>query len=227
MNTQQTNESSKQLSAIERALAAVRARKAAKGESDETPPTIVTTPKTRGLTATSKVVAAEKKEDKARRKAEASAELERAKAEHRAKREADRATRAAERAKAREARTTTRNNAQSPAHMKKVETARSKLPTLEARTANIFADATSNLTATQLEALAVHLQFHNRLAATTAAPTKAIPVGTQVRIVGGDHRFLGMTATITKSRKLRSYVSIPGCTKEHYTFTAYLEPVEA
>lgn len=227
MTTTTTTDNTKQLSAIERALAAVRARKAAKGESDEAPPTVVAAPKTRGLTATSKVVAAEKKEDVARRKAEASAELERIKAERRAQREADRTAKSAERAKEREARAAAKGNSRGSAHMKKIETARSKLPSLEAHAANIFADATSNLTTTQLEALAVHLQFHNRLAATTAAPTKPIPVGTQVTIVGGEHRFVGKVGTVVKSQKLRSFVSIPGSKRDHYTFTAYLKPVEA
>jgi 3D (Asp-Asp-Asp) domain-containing protein len=226
MTTTTTTDNTKQLSAIERALAAVRARKAAKGESDEAP-TVVATPKTRGLTATAKVVAAEKKEDVARRKAEASAELDRIKAERRAQREADRTAKAAERAEEREARAAEKGNTRSSAHMKKIETARSKLPSLEAHAANIFADATSNLTTTQLEALAVHLQFHNRLAATTAAPTKPIPVGTQVTIVGGEHRFVGKVGTVVKSQKLRSFVSIPGSKRDHYTFTAYLKPVEA
>ena len=221
MNTQQTNESSKQLSAIERALAAAKARKAAKESSgdNEAPPTIAAAPRARGIEVKTAVLKSDRSEQKAAR----AAELERLKTERAAARE----VRAAERAKRKEAREADRSTKHGSAHMKKVETARSKLPKLAEDASSRLVDITNNLSTDQIEALAFHLQFHVRLAATKAAPAQPFKVGTQVRITGGEPRFVGMVGTVTKSQKLRSFVSVPGRRGDVYTFTAHLSPVES
>lgn len=196
-----TTNDTKQLSAIERALAVARARKAVREATDtgEKRPAASSTPnEVRDLKS------AEKEAVKARRAAE-------------------REVRTAEREKRREEKRQKSRNAD--VHMKKVETARKKLPSLNEETRQLFERATSNFDKVQLEALALHLQFHNRLQSTIRAPSKPIPVGTEVRIVSGDHRYIGLTGTISRSQKLRSHVVVPGRSREVYTFTSDLEVV--
>lgn len=187
----------KQLTAIERALAAAKARKAVREstDSDEKP---TTTNEVRDLKSAEKEAA-------------------------RARRAAERETRTAEREKRKQEKQERTRNAD--VHMKKVETARKKLPSLGEETRQLFERATSNFDKVQLEALALHLQFHNRLQSTIRAPSKPIPVGTEVRIVSGDHRYIGLTGTISRSQKLRSHVVVPGRSREVYTFTSDLEVV--
>lgn len=216
----------KQLTAIERALAAAKARKAARDATGDTSessqsfaPKVDGTSKEKGL---STVVTVISDEDRARRRAEKEA-LRAAAAEQR---NVDREAKKAEKAKRREeAQANSYMNRQT--HMKKLESARSKLPALNDRTHQLFEQITTDLDKVQLEALALHLQFHNRLNSTKQAPTKPIPTGTTVRFVSGDHRYIGLTGTITRSQKLRSHVTVPGHKREVYTFTADLEVVDS
>lgn len=209
-----------QLSAIERALAAAKARRAARESSEESvPPTVAATPRPGGLHASVAVVT-EDSETVVSQRGAARAARERDRAEAAERRRVECETRRA----AKLAQTVEKSSR--PTHMKKVESARARLPGLGVVASRIFDEAATVLDSAQLEALAAHLQFHNRRAATESAPAKPLPVGTEVTITGGEPRFIGQVGKVTKSKKLRSYVRVEGRAREVYVFTAHLQPVE-
>jgi len=199
------NTKSVNVSAIDRALAAAKARKALQdGVSDSEP-------------MQRKAEKSEPKPDAAT-KAAAKVEKEAQKAAKKAERDAARAARKA--AKAEEKRD------KKPAHMKKVERALSKLPGLNEPTQLIFNEATCNLSSQQLDALAQHILHHNRQMATVnAMKSEMLRIGDTVRITSGDPKFVGMVGTVVKSRQLRAKVQVPGMDKLIYIFTGQAEPV--
>lgn len=201
------NTKSVNVSAIDRALAAAKARKALKeGLSDAAP-------------MPRKAEKTDPKPDAAE-KAAAKAEKEAQKAAKKAERDAARAARKA--AKAAE------KGDKKPAHMKKVERALSKLPSLSEPTQLIFNEATCNLSAQQLDALAQHILHHNRQMATVnAMKSTMLRIGDTVRITGGDPKFIGMVGKVVKSRQLRAKVQVPGVEKLVYIFTGQAEPAAA
>ena len=201
MQNVKPNTSNVNISAIDRALAAAKARKAAKDSvNDESTPM---PRKAEKVEPKVKVDRAEKDAAKAARKAERDAA-----------REARKAAKEAEKAN------------KKPAHMKKVERALSKLPSLNEPTQLIFNEATCNLSAQQLDALAQHILHHNRTMATTnAMKSEMLRIGDTVRITGGDPKFVGMVGTVVKSRQLRAKVQVPGFDKLVYIFTGQAEPV--
>ena len=160
----------------------------------------------------------EKKKLAAANREEKQAKLKEERAARKATREATKAEKAAKRLAEAEAR-------KGSAHMKKVEAARSKLPEMGMDASVIFADTVGKLSCQQLVALAEHLRFQARLIGTKAAPAKAIEVGTTVRIVNGEARYIGKVGTVTKSQRLRTFVSVPGFNREAYVFTADVEVV--
>ncbi len=192
------------VSAIDRALAAAKARKAVKeGITDAAP--------------------MPRKAEKSEPKPDAAA-----KAAAKAEKEAQKAAKKAERDAAREARKADKADKadKKPAHMKKVERAFSKLPALSEATQLIFNEATCNLSAQQLDAMAQHILHHNRTMATAnAMKTEPLRVGDTVRITGGDPKFVGMVGTVVKSRQLRAKIQVPGMEKLVYIFTGQAEPV--
>jgi ATPase subunit of ABC transporter with duplicated ATPase domains len=221
----QTNTDTTKLSAIDRALAAAKARKAAKGHDASDP---VPTPKAK----VSKAVAKERQVDEvaSQQKAAVAAERAAAKAaklaqleEERTARRTARAATAAAKAEARAAASSSRT----PAHMKKVTKAAEKLPAMTSTTAALFGEATANLSRDQVAALALHLQHYNRAAATMRAATAKLENGDEVRIVGGDPRFIGMRGKVDRAQRIRCYVEVPGVRKPVYLFTSDVERVEA
>jgi len=112
-----------------------------------------------------------------------------------------------------------------PAHMKKINRAASKLPELNDQAQLLFGKATTNFSAGQLTALALHLQHFNRVKATECALSQKVEAGSQVRIIGGDPKFIGMTGAISKAQRIRCYVSVPGVKREVYCFTSHVELV--
>jgi hypothetical protein len=197
------NKNNVNISAIDRALAAAKARKAVKDSIDP-----AAMPRK-----------AEKSEDKPDAAAKAAAKAEK---------EAQKAAKKAERDAAREARKAAKadKDNKKPAHMKKVERALSKLPSLNESTQLIFNEATCNLSAQQLDALAHHILHHNRTMATiNAMKTEPLRIGDTVRITGGDPKFVGMVGTIVKSRQLRAKIQVPGMEKLVYIFTGQAETV--
>jgi hypothetical protein len=108
----------------------------------------------------------------------------------------------------------------SPAHMKKVAKAAEKLGTLDENAQLLFSDATSNLPASQVAILALHLTHFNRVKATERGLNQKIAAGQSVTVIGGDPRFIGQTGTVTKAQRIRCYVQIEGVNKPVYLFTS-------
>ena len=187
-----------EMSAIDKALAAAQARKAMKeGLSMETG-------------TTSKVDDATKVAAKIAKDAERAARQTQIKAQ----REERKAARTAEKTSGK------------PVHMKKVERAASKLPGLNEQMTLLFNEATTNFSAEQLTALALHLQHFNRVKATERALNQRAELGQKVRIIGGDPKFIGMMGTVSLARRIRCFVDVPGFKKPVYCFTSDVELVE-
>jgi hypothetical protein len=142
---------------------------------------------------------------------------------------AEREARRAQIAKEREERKAAKAAAQpkGPAHMKKIDRAASKLPTLTDSAQLLFNEATTNFSAEQLTALALHIQHFNRVKATERALNQRVVQGTPVRIIGGDPKYIGMTGTVTKAQRIRCYVTVPGGKRDVYCFTSDVQVLEA
>lgn len=203
----QTNDMNTKLSAIDKALAAAKARKAAKDgtpvdSGDKPMKTKVQKIKADGVDKT-----AEKLAKEAARKA---------RQEQRAtEREARRAAKAAERAQAK------------TPHMKKIEKAAAALPDMSDAMKLVFAEATTNFSAAQINALSLHLQHFNRVKATERALNQKLEAGMSVRIIGGPTKHVGKMATVSKAQRIRCFVEIPGVSKPVYLFTSDVEYVGA
>jgi len=211
---QTTNDSNlnNKLSAIDKALAAAKARKAMKtGDDSETQPSAPAAQ----LKQKAEKVAKAPREAKTAARAAREAEREQNRQKRSQERTARRAARAAEKSSAK------------PAHMKKVETAGSKLPKLDDKSTLTFNEITTNYDAATIATLALHLQHFNRVMATKRALTQRVEVGQQVRIVGGDPKYIGKTATITIARRIRCWADVPGFAKPGYFFTSDVELVES
>lgn len=195
------------MSAIEMALAAAKARKAAKeaaGALEESPQQTQPRSKAPGLSPAER--------------AEKQAQLAAERAERKARREQEKAQRDATRAATRST---------GSAHMKKVESARSKLQPLSSEAELAYNEIIGNFSGPVVATIAEHLKLYVRLSATQrAASGAAIPVGTTVRITGGDSKHLNEVGVVTKSQKLRSYVKVEGLRKDVYVFTSDLTVVE-
>lgn len=201
------------ISAIDKALAAAKARKAARqagGEVAETPAKAAKGSKAPAAKASAKP--AKDVADKEAARALREKEREAAKAKRDAEREAKKAEKVA---------------AKKPAHMSKVEKAAEKLPALNADAETVFSDAVANLPAAQVAALALHLQHFNRVKATERAMTAKIEEGLEVEIIGGDPRFIGKVGTVVKAGRLRCHVEVEGLDKNVYCFTSDVAPVAA
>ena len=223
------------LSAIEKALAAAKARKAAKdaaGITEETPvpkakkepkpktekptrsPKAAKEPKAKTVDPAKEAVKAERLATKAAKMMELDAQ----RSERKAAREAAKAEREANRAAA--------SAAPGSAHMKKVEKARTKLLPLSSEAELLYTEIIGNFGGPMVAAIAEHLKLHVRLSATQRATEgKALPVGTTVRIIGGEATHLNKIGTVVKSQKLRSFVKVAGIRKDVYVFTADLKIV--
>jgi len=193
------------LSAIDKALAAAKARKAMK-DSQDAPQDAAEKNATKVVT--DNVV-------KAAKNAERDATRESARAQRTKEREARRVAKATDLAN------------KKPAHMKKIASAAAKLPTLSQSAQILFSDITSNLPNDQVIAVALHLQHFNRTKATERALGQRVTAGQQVRITAGDPRYVGKTGTIARAQRIRCYVTIPGIKREVYLFTSDVEIVES
>lgn len=220
MQTQNVTDTSNKTNAIERALAAAKARRAAKAAQD-----------------TGDVEKVEDGLPKGTIKAQRPTEEDRVAAK--TKREAERTARAAERAEklaallaAKEKRAAERaekkaavvKEGRQPAHMKKVDRARAKLPQLAAAAEETFAQVTSSMDIAQIEALAQHLLVQARAMRTTRAlQTAPIPLGSAVTIVGGDPKFIGSAGKVVHSQKLRLKVQVEGVKNPVYLYAGEAE----
>jgi len=208
---QTTTESTTKLSAIDKALAAAKARAAARINLDDDAPKAK-------ADKPSKEPKAKKETAPDAAKQQKKEALEAARAAAKAKRDAER--------EARRAAKTADAGSKKSAHMKKVEKAGSKLPQLNSAAEEHFNELTTNLSRAQVAALALHLQHFNRVKATEMAAGRSYKQGQPVRIVGGDPKFIGMQGTIDSARPLRCFVNVPGVRKPVYLFTSDIEPVE-
>ncbi len=191
------------LSAIDKALAAAKARKAARGDS---PPA----PAAEGASKPKK----ETQPDFA--KAQKNEALAMARAADKARRDAERDARRASK----------QATPKGPVHMKKIERAAARLPALRESAQIRFTDITTNLPAEQVSALALHLQHFNRLKSTERAVSQGpLSVGAQVRIVGGEPKHIGAVGTVSAVRRIRCFVEIEGSKKPVYLFTSDVEQV--
>lgn len=203
----QINDSTSKLSAIDKALAAAQARKAAKENMDTNAPKAKPSkPKADKIKLDDAAKAAAKAaKDEARKQRQEQLKTQR---------EARKAAKASEKANGK------------PAHMKKIEKAASKLPELNEQMQILFSEATSNFSGAQISALALHLQHFNRVKATERALNQKLEIGMSVRIVGGDPKFIGLTGTVDRAQRIRCYVAVPGIKKPVYLFTSDVEVEE-
>jgi len=223
-NIDTTNSDSKasKLSAIDRALELAKQRAAAAAAnrvtSDE--PAKAKTPKEpkpkAGKEPKVKVVDLEAQAAKEAARSEAKAKLELERSERKAASEAKRAAAKA----AREAKQQPRG----PAHMKKVDKAAARLPALSAEAQAKFTELRAELSNVEMTVLALHMQHHVRVAATSKAHGRKFTNGQRVRIVGGDPRFIGQEGVIDQARNIRCFVNVEGVKKPVYVFTSDIEP---
>jgi len=201
----QTNDLNTKLSAIDKALAAAKARKAAKDgttvEASEKP--------VKTKTQKVKVEAADKTAAKLAKEAARKLRKEQ---------------RANERAARRAAKASERTEAKTP-HMKKIEKAAAALPSMSDSMTLTFNEVTTNFSAEQINALAMHLQHFNRVKATERALDQKLVAGTMVRIISGPNKYVGMTGTVAKAQRIRCFVEIPGTKKQVYLFTSDVEMI--
>lgn len=218
MEAQQiSQDSTKTMSAIDRALAAARARAAQRAAivaaEDRDPAASEdkqTAPKAKSETQPD---FAKAQKDRANKEL---TELQRVAAK--AKRDAEREARRAEKAAAAEGK---------KSHMKKVERAASKLPALSSEAQSKLNELRLELSNVELTALSAHILHHVRATATVAAAGKRPGVGAKVKIVGGDPKFVGMVGTVVDSRPLRCFVEVQGAKKPVYLFNSEVSMVDA
>jgi hypothetical protein len=198
-------DSTKTMSAIDRALAAARARAA---QRTAIVAAEALDPSMSEVKQTEPKVKAEK-QPKVKDEA-----TEEARAQRKAARDSDREKRKAEKAAAEEGK---------KSHMKKVERAASKLPALSSETASKLNELRLMLSNVELAALSAHILHHVRATATVAAAGKRPEVGAKVKIVGGDPKFVGKIGTVINSRPLRCFVEVDGAKKPLYLFNSEVE----
>lgn len=110
-------------------------------------------------------------------------------------------------------------------HMRKVEKAEARLPQLDDRARLILNEITTNFSAATVAAIAAHLQHFNRVKATERALAQPLKVGTKVKIIAGDQRFIGLEGVVSKSQRIRCYVTVAGRERPIYLFTSDVEAV--
>jgi len=204
------------LSAIDKALAAAKARKEAKTSvSNEDLPVTVKEP----AKATNKIKAVKEPKQKVTRvlspeKLAKKADRDQARQAAELVRVERRTIRAAKKAARIEALI-----ARGTPHLKKVNNARAKLPKMNGSVQESYNDLVSNFSAVQLEALAAHLGLAAREKKTVAAASAIrLPLGSSVTVTGGDPRYIGKTGTVVHSQKLRAKVQVPGLARLVYIY---------
>ncbi len=218
----QMNSTTKQLSAIDRALAAAKSRRAQKESGGEVEAAVSSEADAPPPVSAKPVLAAEERaEKKLKREAEKHVKMVALEAQ-RAARKADKAEKRATKVKV-----AADGRPRGPVHMKKVASAAARLPVLNSDAQLAFNDLTTNFSGAQLTALALHLAHHNRTVSTQRATTIQLKVGQTVCIAGGDHRFIGKVGVIDRVQRIRCYVNIPGMEKPYYCFTSDVTGVVA
>lgn len=224
--------SAAQESMIEKAIAAAKARKAAKeangeaAESTDQAPVKVA-PKAKPADKVKKekvkkaaeVVKAEKVDRKAQRDAERAAA--------KALRDQERAEKKAAKEAAKAAKVVNEKPSQ-PKHMAKVLKAEALLPKMDENLASIFEEVKSRgLTEGQVTTLCAHLAHYNRVRATIRSADCKFEVGQTVEIISSDRdaRLIGKRGVIEEVRKIRVLVDV-GTTNPAYLFLSDIVAVE-
>lgn len=209
-----TDSNDSKLSKIDQAIAAAKARKAAK-ENSEVP----------SLTADALEELAYKVKAASAKKATSTVDAVRAAKQE--KLEAERAARKAAKEAERAKKKAEKDAVVKPsAHMSKVMKAAEKLPALSKIAHVAFQDAVNTLSADEITALSLHLQFHNRVAATEAATKVKVKEGSRVRVVGGNPKFVGLQGVVTRAQRIRCFVQLDSesaSNKELYLFTSEVQ----
>ena len=227
------------LTAIERALAAAKARKATKEAAGLLEEHVVPGVKSSNTAQFPRAPRAERiakpakepKEKKEKIVDPVSAAAKAARVEARENRRAVKTMKDAEDRAAKDARAAARHvlrvskkesamTDKQPAHMKKVDRVRSKLNHLSSDAEQLFSEIIAGFGVTAIEDIAEHLMVHARAYKTQHALTQTqLRLGTTVKITGGDRRYLGMTGTVIHSQKLRAKVNVVGVSKPVYIYT--------
>lgn len=202
------------ISAIDRAIAAAQARKAAKAAAGLTEN--VTSPSSGDSLTMGEDHPVLKRPERLSSEARVAKNAAREK-----QREVQKAERAAARA-ARRAEKEASKTGRAP-HMSKVEKAAAALPTLSDAAQLTFNEVTANFTAAEITAIAAHLQHFNRVKATERALQRSVGEGDTVVIIGGNPKYVGMRGTVSKAQRIRCYVELPGVAKPVYLFTSDVE----
>lgn len=236
-NTVVENKADMTASAIDKAVAAAQARKAAKEANGDAPkaPRAEKPAKEKKVKEKTKKAAEAKAEPTAEELAAAKAAKDAAKAEKdaeraaaKAVRETERATKKAERDAERAKKAAEKAATRKPAHMGKVEKAGAKLPVLDEATAAVFGLVTDEgLTEGQMAILGAHLAHFNRVRATLRSAECDLSEGQTVEIVSSDRdaRLIGLVGTIAQVRKIRVLVDIPGHARQAYLFASDVAPI--
>ena len=213
------------ISKIDQAIAAAKARKAARASAESGELTLDDDSATSSEKKTSKEKAAKKvpeKKDVSAERAEKAAlrakEAEEKKAQREARRE-ERNRAAAEKKAEREAN-------RKPAHMSKIAKAEAALPCLSDNARELYNEIIASLPADAISALALRLQHYNRVVATERALGTKIESGSRIRVVGGDPRWIGTIGTVSRAQRIRCYVDVDNSSKELYLFTSDVELLE-
>lgn len=211
--------------AIDAAIAAAKARKAAKNnpteESTATDAVESTTPGEKPARKARIVGPKPEKEPKKPR------QTDEEKAAKKATRDAERESKKETRQQLRAEKLAVKAADKKPAHMEKVLKAASRLPSLTETASRFLNEVTVNLSAADLTALALHIQHFNRVKATHRALSQRVGVGDSVRIVSGDTRYVGQAGVVSKAQRIRCYVEVPGAKKPVYLFTSDVEILSA
>jgi transcription antitermination factor NusG len=206
--------------AIDAAIAAAKARKAAKNNADSASEAAPGEDK-----PARKVRIVTPKEEKPVKESKRARLSDEEKAARKAAKDAERAEKKVQRQALRAEKQAAKSANKKPAHMEKVVKAASRLPGMSEQACRFLDEVTVNLSAADLTALAMHIQHFNRVKATERALSQKIAPGDTVRIVGGDPRFVGQTGTVSKAQRIRCYVEIPGVNKPVYLFTSDVETI--
>jgi sRNA-binding protein len=197
MNTNDSDANvTKQVSAIDRALAAAKARKAAAPGGGAAPPDPAPSP--------------------AERKAARAAAL----AEAKAARDARRAARVAAKAAAAAAPGRTVHMAKVERARSKCPPLSAEAEALFRSATEGLPSPQLDALAQHL-AVAVRTERTTR-----ALRSSPLPAGTRVRIVAGEARFLGATGTVVHARRLRSAVAVDGVRRRVYIYTGEAEALD-
>lgn len=210
------------ISMIDKAIAAANARKAAKaalnGEGGSAPAMGTKQASSKVGNTQTDEAKAEAKRAKDAERALKREQLNKERAERQEKRKTEREAKKAERM--------TKQSSKVP-HMGKVEKAGARLPELTPAAQELINEATANFTATQLAAIALHIQHFNRTKATERALSgPELTEGTIVKIIAGDPKFIGMVGFLSKVQRIRCYVSVDGIDRDIYLFRSDVEAVD-